>query len=61
MRICENFYERLMEQNCSFGDEETTLIRDTFRLDHDTQKQKDFTRYPTVPQYTSICANCAQR
>ena len=40
----ESFYGHLIEQaeNCSLGDEETTLIRDTFilnMLDHDTQKQ----------------------
>ena len=39
----ENFYGRLIEQeeNCSLGDEETTLIRDAFILnmqDHDTQR-----------------------
>ena len=40
----ESFYGRLIEQaeNCSLGDEKTTLIKDTFILnmmDHDTQKQ----------------------
>ena len=40
----ESFYGRLVEQgeNCSLGDEETTLIRDTFILnmiDSDTQKE----------------------
>ena len=38
----ESFYGRLIEQaeNCSLGDEETPLIRDSFMLnmqDHDTQ------------------------
>ena len=40
----ENFYGRLIEraQNCSLGDEKTTLIRDSFILnmqDHDTQRE----------------------
>ena len=40
----ESFYGRLIEQaeNCSLGDEEITLIRDTFILnilDHDTHKE----------------------
>ena len=40
----ESFYGRLIEQaeNCSLGDEETTLIRDAFKLntqDHDTQRE----------------------
>ena len=40
----DSFYGRLIEQveNYSLGDEETTLIKDTFILnmmDHDTQKQ----------------------
>ena len=43
-RSVESFYGRLIEQaeNCSIGDEETTLIRDTFILnmmDHDAQKE----------------------
>ena len=40
----ENFYGQLIEQseNCSLGDEETTLNRDTFilnMLDYDTRKK----------------------
>ena len=40
----ESFYDHLIEQteNCSLGDEETTLIRDTIILnmmDHDIQKK----------------------
>ena len=40
----ESFYERLIElaENCSLGDEETTLIRDAFILnmqDHETQRE----------------------
>ena len=40
----QSFFARFIEQvqNCSLGDEETTLIRETFILnmwDHDTQKE----------------------
>ena len=43
-RSVQKFYGRLIEQaeNCSLGDEETTLIRDAFILymiDHETQKE----------------------
>ena len=36
----ERFYGRLIEQseNCSLGDEKTTLIRGTFIFNYDTQK-----------------------